>query len=281
MRILVFRLTMRDAYTLAIAVLAITLMSALAGTNAVAEDADEAAELAKKLQNPVAALISVPLQSNFEWGGGRSSDGFKYTLNTQPVIPISIAADWNMISRTIIPTIHQQDVIPDSEQNGMGDILQSLFFSPKEPGAGGIIWGVGPALLLPTSTTRFLGAEKFSLGPTAVALRQSGGWTYGILANHLWSVAGTSHTGNVNATFLQPFLTYTFATHTTLGINTESTYDWAKTKWTVPINPFVSQILKIGPQPVSLQVGPKLYVEGPTGAPDWGMRFAFVLLFPT
>ena len=135
--------------------------------------------------------------------------------------------------------------------------------------------------MLPTATTRFLGAEKFSVGPTAVLLRQTGGWTYGILANHLWSVAGTSHTGNVNATFLQPFLTYTFKTHTTLGINTESTYDWAKTKWTIPINPFVSQVLKIGPQPISLQVGPKLYVEGPTGAPDWGMRFAFVLLFPT
>ncbi len=259
----------------------VTLLVALAHVSAwAADEADQSAELAKKLQNPVADLISVPFQNNFEWGGGRSSDGFKYTLNTQPVIPISLGADWNVISRTIIPTIHQEDVIPDSEQNGMGDILQSLFFSPKEPGAGGVIWGVGPAFLLPTSTTRFLGAEKFSLGPTAVALRQSHGWTYGILMNHLWSVAGTSHTGNVNATFLQPFLTYTFKTHTTLGINTESTYDWADSKWTIPINPFVSQILKIGPQPISLQVGPKLYVEGPTGAPDWGLRFAFILLFP-
>src|SRR6185436_19075466 len=98
---------------------AVALMSTLAGTSALADESDEATELAKKLQNPVAALISVPFQSNFEWGSGRSSDGFKYTLNTQPVIPISIAADWNLISRTIIPTIHQQDVIPDSEQNGM------------------------------------------------------------------------------------------------------------------------------------------------------------------
>jgi hypothetical protein len=260
--------------------LAITLMSALAVTSAVAQEDDQAAELAKKLQNPVAALISMPFQSNFEWGGGRDSDGYKYTLNFQPVIPISLGERWNLISRTIVPVIHQDEVFLDETQNGMGDILQSLFFSPKEPGAGGIIWGVGPALLLPTATTRFLGAEKFSLGPTVVALRQHSGWTYGVLANHLWSVAGTSHTGNVNATFLQPFLTYTFKTHTTLGINTESTYDWATTKWTVPINPFVSQILKIGPQPISLQLGPKLYVEGPTEAPDWGLRLAFILLFP-
>jgi len=266
------------------AFLAAVLLSLLAAATpvlAVDPAEDQQAELARKLQNPIASLISVPFQSNFEWGGGPHSDGFKYTLNTQPVIPISISEGWNLISRTIVPTIHQQDVIPNSEQNGLGDITQSIFFSPKEPGFGGIIWGAGPVALLPTATTRFLGAEKFSLGPTVVLLRQTGGWTYGMLANHLWSVAGTAHTGNVNATFLQPFVSYIFPTHTTLGINTESTYDWAKSKWTVPINPFVSQVLKIGPQPISLQLGPKLYVEGPTGAPDWGMRFAFILLFPT
>ena len=241
---------------------------------------DEAAELAKKLQNPVAALISVPFQSNFEWGGGRSSDGFKYTLNFQPVVPISIGADWNLISRTILPVLHQDDVVLDETQDGMGDITQSLFLSPKEPVLGGWIFGVGPVFLLPTATTRFLGAEKWGVGPTFVVLRQDAGWTYGILANHLVSVAGTDHTPNVNATFLQPFVSYTTSTHTTIGINTESTYDWADTKWTVPINPFVSQVLKIGPQPISLQLGPKVYVTGPTSAPDWGLRFNFVLLFP-
>lgn len=244
--------------------------------------ADDEAELAKKLQNPVAALISVPFQNNFEWGGGRSSDGFKYTLNFQPVVPIPLGQHWNLISRTILPVIHQDDVVGETSQSGMGDITQSLFLSPSQPSPGGWIVGVGPVFLLPTSTTRGLGAEKLGLGPTGVVLRQHAGWTYGVLANHLWSVGtGTDHTPNVSATFVQPFLTYTTATHTTIGINTESSYDWSDSKWTIPINPFVNQLLKIGPQPISLQLGPKLYVEGPRSAPDWGLRFAFILLFPT
>ena len=109
-----------------------------------AQQSDDAAELAKKLQNPVAALISVPAQSNFEWGGGPGSEGFKFTLNVQPVIPITLTDDWNLISRTIVPIIHQDDVIPDSSQSGIGDILQSAFFSPQQPGPGGIIWVQDP-----------------------------------------------------------------------------------------------------------------------------------------
>ncbi len=243
--------------------------------------ADDEAELAKKLQNPVAALISVPFQNNFEWGGGRSSEGYKYTLNFQPVIPIPLGQHWNLISRTIVPVIHQDDVVLGDTQNGMGDVTQSMFFSPSAPLWRGWIVGAGPVALLPTATTRFLGAEKLAFGPTAVLLRQVDGWTYGVLANHLWSVAGTAHTGNVNATFLQPFVSYTTHTHTTVGINTESTYDWAASKWTIPINPFVSQLLKVGTQPISVTLGPKVYVEGPSGAPDVGLRVVFVLLFPT
>jgi hypothetical protein len=202
------------------------------------------------------------------------------TIHFQPVIPISLTKDWNLISRTIVPVIHQDHVVLDDPQSGMGDILQSLFFSPVEP-IGGWIVGAGPAFLLPTATTRFLGAEKFSLGPTAVVLQQRSGWTYGILANHLVSVAGTDHTSNVNSTFLQPFLSYTTGTHTTFSLNTESTYDWQHTKWTVPLNATVAQLLRLGAQPMEFQIGPKLYVEGPTAAPDWGIRFAYTLLFPT
>lgn len=125
-----------------------------AGTNA-------SVELAKKLQNPVASLISVPFQNNFEWGLGQRSRGFKYTLNFQPVIPISITEHWNLISRTIVPVIHQDDVVADSTQGGLGDITQSLFFSPKEPEEPfGIVWGVGPVFLIPTSTEDYLGSAR-------------------------------------------------------------------------------------------------------------------------
>ncbi len=265
---------------LVIALLAILLAGAPLPVRAADEEPDEAAKVAKQLQNPVAALISVPFQSNFEWGGGRHSDGFKYTLNFQPVIPIALSDDWNLISRTIVPVVYQDDVVPHSAQGGMGDVVQSLFLSPAAPGPAGLIWGVGPVFLLPTTTTMFLGAEKFGVGPTAVVLRQDGGWTYGALANHLVSIGGTSRTADVNATFLQPFVSYTTKTYTSLVLNTESTYDWQGSKWTIPINATVGQILKIRGQLLSVQLGPKLYVEGPTGAPDWGIRFAVVFLFP-
>lgn len=267
---------MKDRWWLACAGLATLLISAAC----FAQESDEQADLAKKVQNPVAALISVPFQSNFEWGAGPKSAGFKYTLNFQPVIPIALSRDWTLISRTIVPIISQDDVVPGTSQTGVSEILQSLFFVPTAGGPGGVIWGAGPAFLLPTSTENFLGAEKFGIGPTAVVLRQENGWTYGLLANHVVSMGGTHHTADVNATFLQPFLSYTTKTYTSFGVNTESTYDWENSKWTVPLNASVSQLLKLGGQPIQFALGPKLYVEGPTTAPDWGIRFAVALLFP-
>jgi len=159
-------------------------------------------ELAKKLQNPVASLISVPFQSNFEFDGGPDDEGFRYLLNVQPVIPISISEDWNLISRTILPIIHQDDMIGSDTQGGLGDITQSAFFSPKAPGFGGLIWGAGPVFLLPTATDDLLGAEQFGIGPTAVVLKQESGWTYGMLANHIWSVAGEDDRDDVSSSFL-------------------------------------------------------------------------------
>jgi hypothetical protein len=161
--------------------------SASAQTNAPANDA---AELAKKLSNPVADLISVLFQNNFEFGGGPNDDGFRYLLNFQPVIPVSLNTNWNLISRSIVPFIHQEDMISSGSQTGLGDITQSLFLSPKKPTSREWIWGVGPVFLIPSATDDLLGSEKFGIGPTAVLLKQEHGWTYGALINHIWSVAG-------------------------------------------------------------------------------------------
>ena len=277
----------------------------IAALSAAAQEAapDQAADLAKKLQNPVASLISFPLQSNFDFRIGPSDDGWRYTLNIQPVIPISIGSDWNLIVRTIIPYIHQEDVFKGSAlifeedidgvpvevtsarplghvQDGLGDIIQSFFFSPKEPVAGWIL-AAGPVFLYPSATDSLLGSEKWGTGPTGLILKQTGGWTYGILANQIWSFAGDAERRSVNATFLQPFISYTTKTKATFGLNTESTYNWNDNQWTVPLNLSVSQLLRIGKLPVSLAVGGRYYAEGPSGAPEWGLRFVITLLFPT
>jgi len=248
------------------------------------ETAEEASEynLAQQLSNPVAALISVPLQLNFDRAMGPADDGQRLQLNIQPVVPFSLTPKWNLISRTIVPVIDQQDVVPGGgSQFGLGDTVQSLFFSPAKPSAGGLIYGVGPALLLPTATDWRLGTEQWAVGPTGVVLRQQGPWTVGALANHLWSVAGDSERASVNATFLQPFVTYVTSTFTTFAVNTESTYNWSDDQWTVPLNFSVSQLLRVGGQLLQVGVGARYWAEGPDRAPEgWGFRFTTTLLFP-
>lgn len=241
----------------------------------------EGEELAKKLSNPVAALISVPIQFNYDRRIGPSNDGERRQVNVQPVIPISLTEDWNLISRTIAPVIWQDDVIPDKDQFGLGDITQSAFFSPVKPTERGWIWGAGPVFFLPTGTDEFLTAKKWGTGPTGVALRQVGPWTYGALANHIWSFAGESDRSDINSTFLQPFLAHTTKTATTIGLNTESTYNWEEREWSVPINATVAQIVKLGKLPVQFQVGARYWAHSPDDGPDgWGARFAIIFMFP-
>jgi len=254
--------------------------AATASTAGAGSDADH--ELAKKLANPVASLISVPFQGNFDNGIGRDGRGSKFTLNIQPVIPFSLSKDWNIISRTILPVIYQSHVVANNTQGGLGDTLQSLFLSPKEP-VGGVIVGFGPALLLPTATDDRLGGEQWAAGPTIVALKQSGGGTYGVLMNSLWSYAGDDGRDQVKSTYLQPFLSYTTKTAMTFSLNTESTYNWDADKdpWSIPVNLLVAQLIKVGQQRVQLRGGLRYWAETPDNGPSgWGFRFEVTLLFP-
>lgn len=264
--------------------------AAIATTPALAQSAagtvlSEDAKLAAQLSNPVAALISVPFQGNWDSGGGPNGDGSKYTLNIQPVIPVSISADWNVISRTILPFITQTNITPGPAkgQTGFGDTTQSFFFSPKKPTGGWLIWGAGPVFLVPTGTSKPLTSDQWSAGPTLVALTQKDGWTVGVLANQLWSFAGDSSNGKVNSMFLQPFLSYTTKKFTTYGINTETTCNWELTgnQCAVPINVTVGQLMKFGDQRVSFTAGGRYYVSRPAGTAEWGLRFVATFLFPT
>jgi len=238
--------------------------------------ADSDAELAKKTQNPIANLISLPLQSDWNFNSGPNGDKASYTLNVQPVWPFSVSEDYLLITRTIVPV---KSIEFPKNETGIGDILQSFFLSPKGS-VGGWIVGAGPVFNYPTDSDNLLGSGKWGAGPTAVILRQDQGWTCGLLTNHVWSFAGNRDRSEVNATFLEPFISFTTKTYTSLGMNTESTYDWKAHQWTVPVNFMLQQMVKIGGQPVSLQLGYRYYAEKPVYGPDWGVRFQLTFLFP-
>ncbi|MBU8977783.1 transporter [Lysobacter sp. MMG2] len=244
--------------------------------------AAEADRLAQQLANPISSLTSVPLQFNYIDGLGVNDEASRTFLNVQPVVPVSIGENWNLISRTIVPIIYQEGVFPGAgSQFGTGDVLQSLFFSPKALTASGWTWGIGPVLLLPTASDDLLGGEKWGGGPTAVVLKQTPqGWTYGALVNHIWSFAGDDDRADVSSTFLQPFVARGVGQGRTVSASLESTFDWKARQWTIPVNFFYSKVSRIGSQMVSYQGGINLFVDSPAGGPEWGVRFTLTFLYP-
>lgn len=241
---------------------------------------DEGQSLATQLSNPVSSLISVPFQYNYNQGLG-TGNGTQNFVNIQPVVPISIGGNWNLISRTILPVVSLDNMSPGAGSvHGFGNTTQSFFFSPKAPTKGGLIWGVGPVLQIPTATNG-IGPSQWGAGITGVALMQRHGWTVGMLANQIWSVGGASTYGDTSTMFLQPFLSYSTKKATSFTLNTESTYNWITDEWSVPINLMAGQIVKIGGAPVQFTGGIRYWAESPAGqADDWGARFVVTFLFP-
>lgn len=264
----------------AIYIFVILAFSLTQGASLAAAQSNE--ELAKKLANPVASLISMPFQFNYDGNIGADENGDRVTLNIQPVIPVSLNEDWNLISRTVLPVLYQNDVRPLSgSESGIGDTVQSIFFSPTKPTAGGWIWGAGPAFLLPTASDDVLGSEKWGAGITGVALKQVGPWSYGALANHIASVAGDSERADINNTFLQPFLAYTTKSAVTIALNTESTYDWDSHEWAVPINFNITKVIKVRSQLLSVGGGIRYWAEETDTSPEGvGFRLQLTFLFP-
>jgi len=186
---------------------------------------NEAAELAKKLANPIASLISVPFQNNTYYGIGKNN-GTQNVMFFQPVVPIKLNENLNLITRYIIPIVTQYNLTGENtSQSGLGDATISAFLSPSKT-KNGLTWGAGPAFLVPTATDTYLGQGKLGIGPTAVILKQANGFTYGALANQIWSVAGASDRAPVSQLFVQPFFTFNWKSGAGVGLVGALTQDW-------------------------------------------------------
>ena len=251
--------------------------AAVAQQAAPAAGAPSAAELAKQTQNPVASLISVPFQANWDFGlGDREAVGT--VVNFQPVMPFALNKSTNLILRVIVPIMSQP--APDGTRyNGLGDTVMTPFFSPKK--AGKVIWGVGPALLLPTATNKTFGSEKFGLGPSFVVLTQPGKFTVGLLFNSIWSVSGAKDRNDVSVSYWQPFLNYNLGNGLAAGVSSEISANWkADQKWSSPLLFSISKVALLGHRPVNFAWAAGPMLTSPDGGASWRFRFQANFLYP-
>ncbi len=242
--------------------------------------ADDAAAIAKKLANPIGALISLPFQNNMDLGIG-DYNGSRNTLNIQPIVPFSLNAKYSLITRYILPVIAQYDITgEDTRQSGLADALVSGWISNAVV-KNGFVWGVGAAFLIPTATNDFLGTKKIGAGPTVIVLQQKNGWTYGALVNQIWSVAGDADRSDVNQMYIQPFITHNWKSGAGLTVNSETTFNWEANTTNAYINIMAGGLTKLGNQLVQLQIGPRIQVAAPEGARSpFGIRSAIIFVFP-
>jgi hypothetical protein len=289
------RVVTRDGARLAAFLVAVLLTSALRAEQTAAPssgDTESNTDLAKKTQNPVADLISVPFQNNFNFNTGPEKRSV-WILNVQPVVPIKLTDDWNLITRTIVPIINQPPLAPGVDQaTGLGDINPSVFLSPSS--SNEFIWGIGPTFTFPSATNRLLGSGKWSAGPAAVALTMQGPWVVGALINNQWSFAGWGPT-RVNELLLQPFVNYNFGEGWYLTSAPILTANWVASsgdKWTVPLGAGGGRLLrlkelpggdalgKLGELPVNTQLQAFYNVVRPDDAATWQLRVQIQFLFP-
>ena len=242
--------------------------------------AEDETELAQASQNPIANLISVPFENNLDFNVG-PEDGEVYVLNLKPVVPVNLG-EWNLINRFIIPVSHQEERFAnEGSETGLGNATYQAFFTPAQP--GGLLWGVGPALTVPTNTDDRLGTDKWSAGPAAVLVKKAGPWLFGSLLSQAWSFAGDSDENNVNLSSWQYFINYNFSNGWYLSSTPTMTANWdadSDNRFTVPVGGGAGKIVRFGKFPVDMKLQGFYNAEKPDGAATWSIQFQFKLLFP-
>ncbi len=237
-------------------------------------------ELVKKSNDPMANMISMPFQFNYDYGSGPDEDGNQLTVNVQPIIPISINEDFLVLSRTVLPIkyLDSSAMWGEGTTVGLGDTVQSFYFGPKE---GSVKWGVGPAIMLPTATEPALSAadDRWSAGPAGIFVYQPGTWTFAAIGYQVWSFAGPTNSGDVNFLFFQPVVMKSFGLFSA-GFNSEIQRDWQHHETIIPINFMFSKLVRFGKLPINVAAGARWYVEKPDYYSKWGARLALTFLLP-
>jgi len=271
----------KDAFTMIGLLLTLLLTVSVVQVDAqeASEHPPDASELAKQTQNPVASLISVPFQFNFNSGGGLG-DGTFFNLNFQPVIPFRLNDEWNMIARTIVPVIS----LPGPQGlrfSGIADIQEQIFISPAK--SGRLIWGLGPIVSIPAATTAPAQTGSWAAGPTFVALTMPGHWVLGALVNNVWTFADSGDSTEVNQFLLQPFVNYNFGKGWAISTGPGITANWDAPdgqKWTVPMGIGIGRTLVFDKRPMTLAVQYYHNVEHPDNVAANQVRFQITLLYP-
>jgi hypothetical protein len=270
---------MKRSLCSAVTLAALLLMPLVVGFEALAQESET--ELAKKTQNPVADLISIPFQNNMNFGIG-PNNRMQNVLNVQPVIPISLNREWNLITRTIIPIIKQPNLATSNEDTwGLGDVNVSAFLSPAD--SKPIIWGVGPSVQLPTGSDEATSTRKWAAGPSAVALTTLGPWVVGGLVQQVWSFAGNSDRRSLSQALIQPFVNYNLPDGWYLTASPVITADWEAAdgnKWTVPVGGGFGKVFFIGKLPFNANCGYYANVVRPDPGADGTLRLQIALLLP-
>jgi hypothetical protein len=243
--------------------------------------AQDTPEIAKQAQNPIASLVSVPFENDFNPRTGINKED-SYVMEMKPVVPFTLSNDWNLITRTIIPVVQVPDLAPGVDgTSGIGDVQTSLFLSPAKTGA--VIWGAGPVVSFPTASQEILGTKKLSVGPTVVVLKIHGHWLFGTLVQNLFSVAGPSARLNVNQMLMQPFANYNLKHGWYLTSSPIITANWEvnpNQRWVVPVGGGAGRIVHFGKLPVNIYAQLFRNVERPDGTTNWSARLQVQLLFP-
>ena len=261
------------------------VLAAVLATPSMAMTDAEKKALAKQSQNPVAKLISVPFENNYngEYGPNNSDQN---VLNIKPVIPVQISENWNLINRVIMPFVSQPGIPGGpNRQNGLGDTTYQGFISPSKPGK--VIWGAGPSVQLPTHTDEVLGNENWAAGPALVLLSMPGHWVFGGVISQVWDFAGSSNDGSdddISLMVLQPFVNYNYAGGWYLSsapvITANFEADKSSDEWTIPVGGGVGRVFHWGKQAINAKMAYYYNVEKPEFGAQWDFQLTVTFLFP-